>query len=196
MTTPRMRYERFDPFLDTHVQDVTRLFRGYVLEEFERTGKDPDGFPVATYLNTVIAYAANVPVALCSVDPTRKAVELLYVRPEVRRLGLGRHILTWVRDQCPGQMKVKPPVTPACAALSASLGIEVATVSDDERRRRHEHARRFEQLIRKRCRHKRRRTATRKVCPLCMRAYVEAMPERIVGQQVTAMRMVANYLPA
>ncbi|QQM42822.1 hypothetical protein [Streptomyces liliifuscus] len=191
MTTNRLRYELFDPFHDRHIQHVTDLFRGYLHEEFERTGRDADGFPVAPYLRTLLVYAANVPVALCAADPRHKAVELLYVRPEVRRLGLGRHILTWVRGQCPGQLRVKPPVTPACAALAASLGIPVAEVTDDERKQRQATSRRFEQLIAERCRHRKARPPAGKPCRICLQNYVDAMPDRIVGQQVAAMRMVA-----
>lgn len=180
--TPR----RFNPLDAEHAKSLTDLYRAYLLEEFERTGGDADGLPIAPYLFTYFVDWDGTPVGFVSASPAHRAVELVYIAPEFRGHGLARVVLEDLRSTCPGPMRIKGPLTPAGKALSESLAIpeevrDAQTSAEVERDHREMTA-----LLSKACRHQRGNPG--RACKRCYRKYLSLSAEVVVRVYVNAVK--------
>lgn len=121
----------FDPTSPDHVQQLTRLFADYLVEDFERTGNAPLGVPVAFFLRALTLWDGPTMVAFCSVDITRDSVELIYVTRPYRSQSIAKTLYRDLKVVLP-ELSVKGPLSPAGEALAAQIGLPVDASEQSE----------------------------------------------------------------
>ncbi|MEU1497023.1 GNAT family N-acetyltransferase [Streptomyces sp. NPDC005732] len=180
---------------DDHVAALAAMFRDYLLEELDRIGHFPAGFPIAAWLNTLLVYVDGEPAGFLAADLTRYAIELVYVRPGYRRHGIARQMLAEMRDSCPEQMKIKAPLSPACQALTEQMGIPVSMPSADEEERGQQAVLELHQTLRSRCKHPR-TGDPRRPCRRCYRNLLKKMAVVMVTEACASMRRASLAMGA
>lgn len=177
----------YDRTSQAHVSSLIDLFRGYLLEELDRTGEHAPGIPVADWLNTFLVLVDDTAVGFCSADTTRYAIELIYITPSQRGRGLASLVLQDLRASCPGTMRLKAPVTPGGAALAARLGIGLSAPVENEIRHGREAMEALHQTINRRCPHKRAGNPQRP-CRRCYRAVIKRTAGMVIVSYSRAAR--------
>ncbi|KDN73940.1 hypothetical protein DF19_41860 [Streptomyces olindensis] len=190
---PRVHATNFDYRSSRDVEALTLFFKDYLLEEHERLRHFPSGIPLASWLNTILLHVDDEPVGFCSADLTRYAIELIYVAPEHRRLGIARWILTDLRDACPERMRIKAPLSPACRKLAEQLAIPISSPTPDEEARGERAIKDLHETIRQRCRHRRVGSDLRP-CHRCYQALLRRAAVAMVTEPSVAMRNAARLL--
>lgn len=174
----------FNPCSIQHVEGLTRLYTGYLLEELDRTGQQAPGLPVAVWLRTLVLQHSDRIIGFCSVDLGRHSVELLYLAPEYRRRGIARNLLQQLAEQCPGRMTAKGPFTPASRALIDRLGIPPQDPPEEEARQAAETLNRLHRDIARLCPHSRKRSS--RPCQRCYRRLLRRTAQAVVCAYVLA----------
>jgi GNAT superfamily N-acetyltransferase len=190
---PLVHVATFDYRSNRDVEALTLLFKDYLLEGLDRLGHFPSGIPIAAWLNTTVLYADGQPAGFCSADHTRYAIELIYIAPEYRRLGIARQILSDLRDSCPEQMHIKAPLSPACQALVQRLGIPISEPSAAERAEGEHAITDLHNNIRQHCQHRRVGTPHRP-CHRCYQALLRRMAVAMVTEPCVNLRNAARLL--
>jgi GNAT superfamily N-acetyltransferase len=177
-------YDPFDPAHPDQGRQLAGMYEGYLLEEFDRTGKLAPGFPVAFFLQTLLVWDGTKAVGFCSVDPKRCSVELMYITPAYRRKGLALVLLAQLAATCPRPMELKAPLTPGGRALADRLQLGIALPEEDQ------DLTGLHRAINARCRH--RRGNPLNPCRRCYRAGLPKVAARVVGTYVIACRAAAT----
>ena len=190
---PLVHATKFDHRSDRDVEAVTLLFKDYLLEELDRLGHFPSGIPIANWLNTIVLYVDGQPVGFCSADLTRYAIELIYVAPTHRRLGIARRILADLRDSCPERMRIKAPLSPACRALVEDLGIPMSMPTPGEEARGEQAIKDLHETIRRHFKHRRVGSPLRP-CRRCYQVLLRRAAVAMVTEPSVVMRNAARLL--
>lgn len=161
------------------VTDLTEMFGAHLEEEFERTGRLAMGLPVAGFLHTIMLSWAKHSAGFAALDVRRGSLELLYVRPPFRGLGIAGAVVRHLSAVSAAPLALKAPLSPAGQALAERHGLRVAhsTVSEAADSERAVSA--LTQHIRATCRHRSTPGAPGRLCPRCCRKYARRYAERV-----------------
>lgn len=184
---PTVTGSMFDHQSNEEVGALVRMFQGYLLEEFERTGHHAPGIPLATWLHTLIVYVGKTPAGFCSADFTRYAIELIYVDPRYRGHGVASQLLADLGSSCPQPMRIKSPLSPGGQALADKLGVPLSEPSESQVRDAAETLNDLHRTINDRCPHKR-AGDPRRPCKRCYRAGLKRTAESMVMSYVVVAR--------
>lgn len=178
-------YDPFDPAHPDQVSSLVDMYKGYLLGEFDRTGEQAAGFPVAFFLHTLLIWNGDKAVGFCSIDLRRCSVELIYITPVYRGRGLALALLAQLKASCPRPMELKAPLSPGGRGLAdrLQLGIAMPEEDDDDPTELH-------RKINAQCRHKRGNPL--KPCPRCYRAVMSRMAALVIRTYVDACRVMAT----
>lgn len=190
---PLVHATKFDHRSDRDVEALTLLFKDYLLEGLDRLGHFPSGIPLAHWLNTAVLYAGSQPIGFCAADLTRYAIELIYVAPSHRRLGVASRILMDLNDSCPERMHLKAPLSPACQALAERLGIPISTPTAADVAKGEQAIAELHETIRRHCKH-RRVGAPHRPCHRCYQALLRRMALVMVTDSCMALRNAERVL--
>jgi len=190
---PLVHVARFDYQSNQDVEALTLLFKDYLLEGLDRLGHFPSGIPLATWLNTFVLYVNGQPVGFCAADLTRYSIELVYVAPTHRRLGIAGRILADLSDSCPRRMRLKAPLSPACQALAERLGIPVSMPTPAEEAEGKRAVADLHETIRRHCKH-RRIDSPHRPCHRCYQALLRRMAVAMVTEPCLALRNAQRVL--
>lgn len=189
---PAFDIARFDPFSPRHVAQMIALFENYMVEEYRRTRSAPPGLPAAHYLKSLTLWSGDTMIGFCSLDLPRRAVELIYIDPTHRRLGIARSLFEDLQAHCPEPMRAKVPLSPAGQALVDSVGIGLSSPDDYET----EDARRanaeFHQALAKACHHRRGNPA--RACSRCYTTTMRAGAKAVVTNYAVECQLLASGL--
>lgn len=186
---------RFDLYSDDHVTALARLFEDYLLEDFERLGYFPPGIPLSDWLFTTLLYIDGEAIGFSSSDWTRYAVELLYVAPAYRGHGVAEQHLAHLRDTCPGDMRIKAPLSPGGEALARKLNLPLSEPDQDEIDDSRRSIESLHRTIAARCPHVRKGNPSRP-CPRCYRAVLKRAVKALVVDPCTITRTFSAFLGA
>lgn len=182
--------ETLNPTSPEHTHALTHLFTAYLTEELNRTGDMPLGLPAAAYLRTILIRTGPHITGFCAIDPSRYAVELIYVRPAHRRQGHASGLLTALANTCPQPMLMKPPLTPASERLAAKLGLGLTEPGPEEAANAEAQRQTMRRGIAQHCRHRRRGNPAL----ACSRCYRRAVA-RFAQSAVTAYVLLTTGRP-
>lgn len=185
----------FDLYSDQHVTNLAGLYEQYLFEEYERLSQFPAGIPIADWLMTVILYVNGEPVGFSSSDRTRCAVELIYIAPAWRSLGIAKQHLEHLRATCPGELRIKAPLSPGGEALAQRLNIPVSRPDRQETAESRRSIEALHRSISATCPHPRKGNPSQP-CPRCYRVALKRAVVRLVIEPCTVVRAVNDLLGA
>ncbi|MFF7200489.1 GNAT family N-acetyltransferase [Streptomyces sp. NPDC008141] len=172
--------ERFDHTSTEHLAALTTMQRDYLLEELDRIGIHAPGIPAAFWLQTLLVRVGDTIAGFCSVDTTRYAIELIYVRPPYRGHGIAARLLSELAATCPEPMRLKTPLSPGGHALAEKLGLGLSHSTDEEQQTADRTIQDLHRAIEKHCPHGRRAGNPARPCKRCYRKAVTRSAEAVV----------------
>jgi len=179
-------FEEFDPLTKRDVEGLQAMFTDYLLEEFERINELAFGNPAAGFLMTVFIHVDGQDAGFMALDAARRAVEIIYVKPEYRGRGLATLALRHTADACPQKLALKTPLSPGGEALAEQLDLARADNLPHEEAKNEQALQTIRNGIKATCTHGKKGGDPRKLCQRCyrktLRRYAEMMVEKNVAE--------------
>lgn len=180
-TDTSVRLVEYNPQSMHECVGLAAMYSKYLEEELDRTGHMAPGFPVASFLRTVIIWTGNKPAGFVSIDIDRASVELIWVAEHCRGQGIATEALSKLASSCPRPMELKAPLSPGGEVLAERLGLNLAHSTPEHIQEAKAAISSVEQMMRRMCKHKRKSGDPRRTCRKCYVTCLRRHASNIVG---------------
>lgn len=191
--TQRVTLHHFAPKSVSEIEELVELCYDHLAEQLDRTGVLAPGIAVAGFLDTYVLALEEETVGFISVDPRRRAVELIYVAPSLRRQGVAAAAVAHLGQLDPAQpLAAKGPLSPAGHLLAQRLDMPVAHSTAEQVARYESELQEIAAAIRRKCRHTSTGGSPRCPCKRCYRKYLHRAAQMMIGTYVLSSRFQAR----